>query len=47
MAAEDEANKEADAKIRTIQAAGKKGADQVTKDLIAAVLDVKPVPPSA
>lgn len=43
--AEEEANKEADAKIKEIQAAGKKNQDKVVKDLLSAVFDVKPVPP--
>jgi V-type H+-transporting ATPase subunit G len=46
-AAEDEANRDAEAKIRQIKEAGKKSQDKVVKDLIAAVTDVKPVPPSA
>ncbi|RYO76104.1 hypothetical protein DL766_002452 [Monosporascus sp. MC13-8B] len=45
--AEDEANREADAKIQEIQAAGKKSQRKVVDDLLKAVLDVKPVPPSA
>ncbi|KAI0189964.1 vacuolar ATPase [Xylaria flabelliformis] len=45
--AEDEANKEADGKIKEIQASGKKSQDQVIEDLLKGVLDVKPVPPSA
>ncbi|OTB02765.1 hypothetical protein M426DRAFT_322363 [Hypoxylon sp. CI-4A] len=42
--AEDEANKEADAKIEEIQAAGKKGQDKVVDDLLKAVFEIKPVP---
>ncbi|TRX97063.1 hypothetical protein FHL15_001857 [Xylaria flabelliformis] len=45
--AEDEANKEADGKIKEIQASGKKSQDQVIEDLLKGVLDVKPIPPSA
>ena len=45
-AAEDEANKEADAKIVEIQNAGKKGQDKVTQDLLSAVFDVHPAPVS-
>ncbi|RYP70773.1 hypothetical protein DL771_005268 [Monosporascus sp. 5C6A] len=45
--AEDEANREADAKIQEIQAAGKKSQSKVVDDLVKAVLEVKPVPPSA
>lgn len=43
--AEDEANREADAKIKEIQAAGKKGQAQVVDELLKAVFEVKPVPP--
>ncbi|KAI8964296.1 vacuolar ATPase [Daldinia sp. FL1419] len=43
--AEDEANREADAKIKEIQAAGQKSQDKVVEDLLKAVFDVKPVPP--
>jgi V-type H+-transporting ATPase subunit G len=46
-AAEDEANREADKKIKEIKEAGKRSQDKVVKDLLAAVVDVKPVPPSA
>jgi len=45
-AAEDEANKEADAKIVEIRNAGKKGQDKVTQDLLSAVFDVHPAPVS-
>ena len=44
--ARDEANKEADAKIAEIQKAGKKGQDQVIKDLLSAVFDVHQAPVS-
>lgn len=44
--AEEEANKEAEAKIKEIQAAGKKSQDKVVNDLLSAVFDVKPVPPT-
>ncbi|KAI1802149.1 vacuolar ATPase [Daldinia bambusicola] len=43
--AEDEANREADAKIKEIQAAGQKSQAKVVEDLLKAVFDVKPVPP--
>jgi len=45
--AEQEANKEADVKIKEIKAAGKKSQDKVIKDLLRAVFDAKPVSPSA
>ncbi|KAM5353662.1 hypothetical protein ACJ41O_000312 [Fusarium nematophilum] len=45
-AAEEEANKEAEAQIKIIQEAGKKGQAGVVKNLLSAVFDVKPVPPS-
>ncbi|KAI1389305.1 vacuolar ATPase [Hypoxylon trugodes] len=44
--AEDEANRDADAKIQEIQAAGKKNQAKVVEDLLKAVFEVKPVPPS-
>lgn len=44
--AEDEANKEAEAKIKEIKAAGKKSQDKVVSDLLKAIFEVKPVPPS-
>ncbi|KAI1098767.1 H+-ATPase G subunit-domain-containing protein [Jackrogersella minutella] len=43
--AEDEANKEADAKITEIHAAGKKSQGKVVEDLLNAVFEVKPHPP--
>lgn len=43
--AEQEADKEAEEKMKEIKAAGKKGQDQVVKDLLKAVFDVKPVVP--
>ncbi|CAG8979362.1 hypothetical protein HYALB_00002488 [Hymenoscyphus albidus] len=43
--AEEEASKDAESKIKEIQAAGKKGQDQVVTDLLKAVFDVKPVVP--
>lgn len=46
-AAEEEANKEAETKIKAIKAAGDKGRDKVINDLLKAVFDAKPVPPSA
>ncbi|KAH7259997.1 H+-ATPase G subunit-domain-containing protein [Fusarium solani] len=44
--AEDEANKEANAQIKSIQEAGKKGQAQVVKNLLNAVFEVQPVAPS-
>ncbi|KAL2753967.1 hypothetical protein ACRALDRAFT_1062945, partial [Sodiomyces alcalophilus JCM 7366] len=44
--AEDEANKEAEIRIKEIRAAGEKSQEKVTNDLLKAVFDVKPVPPS-
>ncbi|KAH8200799.1 hypothetical protein TruAng_005036 [Truncatella angustata] len=44
--AEDEASKEADAKIQEIKGAGKKSQEKVVADLLKAVFDVKPVPPT-
>ncbi|OAA66657.1 Vacuolar (H+)-ATPase G subunit [Niveomyces insectorum RCEF 264] len=44
--AEEEANREAAAKIKEIQATGKKSQDKVVKDLLHAVLNANPVPPS-
>lgn len=44
--AEDDANREADAKIKEIQAAGGKGEAEVIENLLHAVFEVKPVPPS-
>ncbi|TKW52403.1 V-type proton ATPase subunit G [Colletotrichum tanaceti] len=46
-AAEDEANKEAEGKTKEIKDAGKKGQDKVVADLLKAVIEVKPVAPSA
>ncbi|TVY29741.1 V-type proton ATPase subunit G [Lachnellula hyalina] len=43
--AEEDASKDAEVKIKEIQEAGKKGQDQVVKDLLKAVIDVKPVVP--
>jgi transposase-like protein len=45
-AAEEEANREAEAKISEIKAAGKKNQDKVVQDLLKAVFEVKPVAPS-
>ncbi|KAF7543804.1 hypothetical protein G7Z17_g10442 [Cylindrodendrum hubeiense] len=45
--AETEANREAEEQIKEIQAAGKKSQASVVKNLLTAVFDVKPVPPSA
>ncbi|KND87577.1 V-type proton ATPase subunit G [Tolypocladium ophioglossoides CBS 100239] len=44
--AEDEASKEADSQIKTIRAAGQKGQAAVVKNLLGAVFEVNPVPPS-
>lgn len=43
--AEEDANKEAEAQIKAIREAGKKGQDKVVQDLLKAVFDVKPVVP--
>ncbi|RDA95641.1 hypothetical protein CP533_1195 [Ophiocordyceps camponoti-saundersi (nom. inval.)] len=45
--AEDEAAKEAEKQIKVIKNAGQKSRDAVVKNLLNAVFDVKPVPPSA
>ncbi|RDA89340.1 hypothetical protein CP532_6261 [Ophiocordyceps camponoti-leonardi (nom. inval.)] len=45
--AEDEAAKEAEKQIKVIKNAGQKSKDAVVKNLLNAVFDVKPVPPSA
>ncbi|PHH76667.1 hypothetical protein CDD80_1345 [Ophiocordyceps camponoti-rufipedis] len=45
--AEDEAAKEAEQQIQVIKNAGQKSRDAVVKNLLEAVFDVKPVPPSA
>jgi len=45
--AEDEANKEADEKIKEIKAAGQKNQSQVVDALLKAVAEPKPVTPSA
>ncbi|EFX03908.1 vacuolar ATPase [Grosmannia clavigera kw1407] len=45
-AAEEEANRAADAKITEIQEAGKLSRDDVIKNLLAGVLEAKAVPPS-
>jgi len=44
--AEEEADKEAEAKIQEIKALGKKHQDQVVKDLLAAVFEPHPTPVS-
>jgi len=44
--AEEEANKEADAKIAEIQEAGKKNQDQIIKNLLSAVFEAHPAPVS-
>lgn len=46
QAAEAEASREADVKIREIREAGKKNQDNVINDLLSAVFDVHPTPPS-
>jgi V-type H+-transporting ATPase subunit G len=43
--AEEDANKDAETKIKEIKEAGKKGQDQVVKELLKAVFDIKPVVP--
>lgn len=43
--AEEDANKDAETKIKEIKEAGKKGQDRVVKDLLKAVFDIKPVVP--
>jgi V-type H+-transporting ATPase subunit G len=43
--AEDDANVEAEEKLKEIQAAGKKQGDKVVSDLIKATTDVKPEVP--
>lgn len=43
--AEEDANKDAEIKMKEIKEAGKKGQDQVVKDLLSAVFDIKPVVP--
>lgn len=45
--AEEEANKEAESQLEEIKVAGKKSGDKVIKDLIYAVVEVKPEVPSA
>lgn len=45
--AEDEANKEADGKIKEIKAAGQKNQSQVVEALLKAVAEPKPMAPSA
>ncbi|KAL2022235.1 hypothetical protein VTK56DRAFT_5845 [Thermocarpiscus australiensis] len=44
--AEEEANREADAKIREIKEAGKENQEKVINDLLSAVFNVKPMPVS-
>ncbi|KAK7959583.1 uncharacterized protein PG986_004437 [Apiospora aurea] len=43
-AAEDEANKEAELRIKEIQEAGKKSQDKVVSDLLKAVFEIHPTP---
>ncbi|CAN8106331.1 unnamed protein product [Discula destructiva] len=45
--AEEDANKEAEDKIKEIKNLGKKSQDKVVKDLLAAVYDVQAEPPTA
>ena len=45
--AEEEANKDAEAKIKEIKESGKKSQDQVVKNLLKAVFEAQPEPPSA
>lgn len=44
--AEEEANKEAEVKIKEIKESGTKSQDKVINDLLSAVFDVKPTPPT-
>ena len=44
--AEQEAGKDAEKQIKVIQDAGQKGRADVVKNLLSAVYEVKPVPPS-
>lgn len=44
--AEDDANAEAEKKIKEIKDSGKKSQDKVINDLLSAVFDVKPVAPT-
>ena len=44
--AEEEANREAEAKIREIKEMGKKNQEKVINDLLSAIWDVRPVPVS-
>ncbi|KAL2178363.1 H+-ATPase G subunit-domain-containing protein [Thermothelomyces heterothallicus CBS 202.75] len=44
--AEEEANREAEAKIAEIKEAGKKNQDKIIKDLLAAVYEAHPTPAS-
>jgi V-type H+-transporting ATPase subunit G len=43
--AEEDADKDAEAQMKSIKEAGKKGKDKVVKDLLKAVFDIKPVVP--
>ncbi|KAI1467792.1 vacuolar ATPase [Daldinia caldariorum] len=43
--AEDEANREAEANIKEIQAAGQKSQAKIVEELLKAVFEVKPAPP--
>ena len=43
--AEEDANKDAEVKMKEIKEAGKKGQDKVVKDLLKALFDIKPVVP--
>lgn len=43
--AEEDANKEAEAKVKEIEAAAKKSGNKVVEDLLRAVTDVKPEVP--
>ena len=43
--AEEDALKDVENKMKEIKEAGKKGQDQVVKDLLRAVFDIKPVVP--
>jgi len=43
--AEEDANKDAEVKMKEIKEAGTKGQDKVVEDLLKAVFDIKPVVP--
>lgn len=43
--AEEDANKDAEAKVKEIEAAGKKSGDKVVEDLLRMITDVRPEVP--